>query len=169
MPAVSLTRIGPDITYPVIKAPLTCLGDSFTWFQTPPPVTRTLPTKFIHHRAMVKLKTALNHVHTEEDLLVLESGIDDIMYEQLLSLLAAQLTLSHLSADQNADAPPAIISPKPVRTKGRPSSKRLTSAHERERPSKMVKLSRSKPSGDGVGRRKCTKCGGTGHYAKTCK
>jgi hypothetical protein len=33
----------------------------------------------IHHQAMAKLKTVLNHVHTEEELRALESGIDAIM------------------------------------------------------------------------------------------
>ena len=47
---------------------------------TPPPETRTLNPKVIHHHAMSKLKEALRHVHTEADLNALTADIDKIMY-----------------------------------------------------------------------------------------
>lgn len=47
--------------------------------RTPPPVTRTLPPQVIHHQAFAKLKIALCHVHPEQDLLEVESGIQEIM------------------------------------------------------------------------------------------
>ena len=46
---------------------------------TPPPVTRTLDPKVIHHQALSTLKVALNHVHTAEDLQNLTSGLNAIM------------------------------------------------------------------------------------------
>jgi hypothetical protein len=46
---------------------------------TPPPATRTLDPKIIHHQAISKLKVALNHVHTAEDLQTLTSGLNAIM------------------------------------------------------------------------------------------
>jgi hypothetical protein len=46
---------------------------------TPPPATRTLDPKIIHHQAISKLKVALNHVHTAADLQILTSGLNAIM------------------------------------------------------------------------------------------
>ena len=46
---------------------------------TPPQGTRTLNPKIIHHQAMMKLKLALNHIHTAEDLQNLSMGLDGIM------------------------------------------------------------------------------------------
>jgi len=67
-----------ELVAPPITLPLTCLEPTCR-SSTPAPETQTLPPKFIHHRAIAKLKTALNHVHTEEELNALESGIDGIM------------------------------------------------------------------------------------------
>lgn len=73
--------IGKHITSlpPAVLVPLTSLHGFRSCSRTPPPTTRTLPPKVIHHQAIAKLKTALIHVHTEEDLQKLESGIEDIM------------------------------------------------------------------------------------------
>jgi len=46
---------------------------------TPDPETRTLNPKVIHHQAMTKLKTVLRHVHTQEELQFVESGMDAMM------------------------------------------------------------------------------------------
>jgi hypothetical protein len=59
--------------------PLGLLLPGFFIAGTPPPVTRTLDPKIIHHQAMSKLKVALNHIHTAEDLKTLNSGLDAIM------------------------------------------------------------------------------------------
>jgi hypothetical protein len=99
--------------------------------------------------------------------------------------------LMYCSAQQEHNIP-VIIAPQPVRTKGRPRNKRLTSATEAERPTKRVKLYHtsstprpavcdaspsqqmtiippsSQTQSDGVGWRRCTNCGNFGHYAKTC-
>jgi hypothetical protein len=48
--------------------------------ETPPPCTRTLDPKVIHHQAMSKLKVVLSHVHTVADLDFVETGLDAIMY-----------------------------------------------------------------------------------------
>ena len=48
--------------------------------ETPPPSTRTLDPKVIHHQAMSKLKVVLSHVHTADDLDFVETGLDAIMY-----------------------------------------------------------------------------------------
>ena len=79
-------RKTPGITHSVaVEAPLSMLqplGLLFPGFfiaGTPPPVTRTLDPKIIHHQAMSKLKVALNHIHTAEDLQTLMSGLNAIM------------------------------------------------------------------------------------------
>jgi hypothetical protein len=66
---------------PVISIPLVSLlpPPNYVRLGTAPPGTRTLPPKLIHHQAIAKLKVALTHVHTEDDLRELESGIDDMM------------------------------------------------------------------------------------------
>lgn len=66
----------PQLT---LSKPLESIFPVLRGHGTPPPITRTLNPKVIHHQAMSKLKIALNHVHTEEELQFLESGIDAIM------------------------------------------------------------------------------------------
>jgi len=69
----------------LVPAPLELakpMGSMFPTFEgrgTPPCETQTLHPKLIHHQAMSKLKVALKHVHTQEELRFLESGIDAIM------------------------------------------------------------------------------------------
>lgn len=46
---------------------------------SPPPVTRTLPAKVIHHQAMTKFHDVLRHVHTEADLQDLNADLQDLM------------------------------------------------------------------------------------------
>jgi hypothetical protein len=75
------------------------------------------------------------------------------------------------SEHRNATAPvvgPLVLPPAPIRTKGRPRKKRLASAIEgtAQRFSKKARVDDG--SGDGPGRRKCSKCGQLGHYATTC-
>ena len=64
---------------PTMLKPLGLLLPGFFIAGTPPPVTRTLDPKIIHHQAMSKLKVVLNHVHTAEDLKHLTSGLNAIM------------------------------------------------------------------------------------------
>jgi hypothetical protein len=46
---------------------------------SPPPATRTLPAKVIHHQAMTKFQDVLRHVHTEADLNDLNTELEDLM------------------------------------------------------------------------------------------
>jgi hypothetical protein len=46
---------------------------------SPPPETRTLPPKVIHHQAVTKFQDVLRHVHTEEELQQLTADIDRLM------------------------------------------------------------------------------------------
>jgi hypothetical protein len=45
----------------------------------PPPVNKNLNPRVIHNQVVAKLKVALRHVHTAEDLEFVEHGIDDIV------------------------------------------------------------------------------------------
>jgi hypothetical protein len=76
-PGVSLGKLAP--APPELSKPMGPMFPTFEGHGTPPPETRTLHPKLIHHQAMSKLKVALKHVHTEEELHFLESGIDAIM------------------------------------------------------------------------------------------
>jgi hypothetical protein len=46
---------------------------------SPPPATRTLPPKVIHHQAMTKFHDVLRHVHTEADLQDLNTELEGLM------------------------------------------------------------------------------------------
>jgi len=46
---------------------------------SPPPSTRTLPPKVIHHQAVTKFKDVLRHVHTAADLESLNVDIEALM------------------------------------------------------------------------------------------
>ena len=47
---------------------------------TPPPVNRNLDPRVIHNQVVARVKVALRHVHTAEDLEYVENGIDAIMW-----------------------------------------------------------------------------------------
>jgi hypothetical protein len=46
---------------------------------SPPPATRTLPPKVIHHQAVTRFQDVLRHVHTEAELKSLNDDIDALM------------------------------------------------------------------------------------------
>jgi hypothetical protein len=79
--AVVNCRLVPAPTAPLgpitslLKVPFATPGRG-----TPPPVNRNLNPRVIHNQAVAKLKVALRHVHTEEDLKYVEERIDAITY-----------------------------------------------------------------------------------------